>query len=156
MITTVSHRNLPQLLLKAREALLGKFRTILNHYGLTEQQWRIMRHLYEKGTTEPNELCHHCQILSPSMVGVLARMQTLGLVKSRRSKQDQRRKNVSLTKEGEDLCKKIVPLVEAQYELIADTIGADLLNETYRHIDKLLNAPLDDIPTIELPPATTE
>lgn len=151
MITAINHRNLPQLLLKARESLLSKFRAILNHFSLTEQQWRIMRYLYEKGTTEPNELCTHCQILSPSMVGVLGRMQVLGLVKSKRSKQDQRRKNISLTKEGEELCKKIIPLVEAQYELISETIGTELLNETYSHIDKLLNAPLDDIPLVELP-----
>lgn len=152
MINTVNHRNLPLLLLKAREALLGKFRIILNHYGLTEQQWRIMRHLFEKGTTEPNELCQSCQILSPSMVGVLGRMQVLGLIKSKRSRQDQRRKNISLTKAGEDLCTQIMPLIEEQYSLIADTIGAELLDATYQQIDLLLSASIDEIPNIKLPP----
>ena len=69
----VANRNLPQMLLLAREHLMSHFRPILNHYGVTEQQWRILRVLDEHGQLEPRELCELCQILSPSMAGVLAR-----------------------------------------------------------------------------------
>lgn len=151
MAQTITHRNLPLLLLKAREALLGHFRGILHHHGLTEQQWRIARSLHEHGAMEPNQLCQACQILSPSMAGVLARMQAMGLITRQRATHDQRRAIIRLTVEGQALCARIAPLIEAQYRLIEDALGHELIDHTYAQIDRLLNAPLDRIPAIKLP-----
>ena len=156
MSTPKIHRNLPQLLLKARDALLGHFRGILTHYGLTEQQWRIVRSLREQGPLEPNQLCDACQILSPSMVGVLNRMQMQELVVRERAPHDQRRIIISLTPQGEAVYDRIAPLVEAQYQLIEAAIGRDLIDQTYAQIVRLLSAPLDGVPAVELPSLDTE
>jgi hypothetical protein len=43
------HRNLPLLLLQARERVIARFRPILNAHGITEQQWRIVRALIDHG-----------------------------------------------------------------------------------------------------------
>jgi len=153
MSTPKIHRNLPQLLLKARDVLLSHFRGILTHYGLTEQQWRIVRSLREHGPLEPNQLCDACQILSPSMVGVLSRMQTQELIVRERAPHDQRRIIISLTPHGQAVYDRVAPLVEAQYRLIEDAIGRDLIDQTYVQIDRLLSAPLDQVPSVELPPA---
>ncbi len=152
MAPSITHRNLPQLLLKAREALLSHFRGILTHFGLTEQQWRVLRSLNEHGEMEPNQLCQCCQILSPSMAGVLARMQSLGLITRERAAHDHRRIIIGLTPYSRSLCDQIAPLIEAQYQRIEDTIGRPLIDETYRQIDRLLSAPLDQVPGVELPP----
>ena len=72
--TRLHHRNLPLLLLQARERVISHFRPILNANGVTEQQWRIVRVLYEKPSLEPREIVELCRISSPSMAGVLARM----------------------------------------------------------------------------------
>ncbi|MFC4297356.1 homoprotocatechuate degradation operon regulator HpaR [Castellaniella hirudinis] len=152
MSKTKIHRNLPQLLLRARDVLLSHFRGILTHYGLTEQQWRIVRTLREQGPLEPNQLCDACQILSPSMVGVLSRMQTQALIVRERAAHDQRRIIISLTPQGQAIYERVAPLVEAQYRLIEDTIGHDLIDQTYAQIDRLLSAPLDQVPAVELPP----
>ena len=45
MVQKIPYRNIPQLLLRAREELLCHFRPIINHFGLTEPQWRIIRAL---------------------------------------------------------------------------------------------------------------
>ena len=66
----LAYRNLPQLFLRAREELLCHFRPIITHFGLTEQQWRILRTVNETGQLEPREICEICQILSPSLTGV--------------------------------------------------------------------------------------
>lgn len=153
MTRPITHRNLPQLLLKTREALLGHFRLIINHFGLTEQQWRIIRTLNEYGDMEPNQLCEACQILSPSMTGVLARMKALELVDRQRVTTDQRRILISLTPLSKDLCARMVPLIEAQSALIEKTIGRALLNDTYAQLNRLLNAALDEIPAVTLPDA---
>ena len=100
MARRITHRNLPQLFLKARESLMSHFRPILNHFGVTEQQWRILRVLDEHGQLEPREMCDLCQILSPSMTGVLSRMEELGLVERQRVAADQRRIWVRLAPKG--------------------------------------------------------
>jgi hypothetical protein len=43
MASKFKHRNLPLLLLQARERVIGHFRPVLNAHGITEQQWRIVR-----------------------------------------------------------------------------------------------------------------
>ena len=114
----ITHRNLPQLLLKARDALMSHFRPVLNHFGVTEQQWRILRALDEHGQLEPRELCELCQILSPSMAGMLARMEELKLVERSRVAADQRRVMVRLAEKGDRLIDEIAPLIERQYRLL--------------------------------------
>ena len=71
----IRHRNLPLLLLQARERVIARFRPILNEHGVTEQQWRIVRALLERGPLEPRQIVDVCRISSPSLAGVLARMQ---------------------------------------------------------------------------------
>ena len=39
--------SLPMMLLRAREAVMGRFRPMLRKFDLTEQQWRIIRALSE-------------------------------------------------------------------------------------------------------------
>ena len=73
------HRNLPLLLLQAREQVIARFRPILNAHGITEQQWRIVRALLDTGPLEPREIGELCRISSPSLAGVLSRMEELGL-----------------------------------------------------------------------------
>ncbi|MEP6969528.1 MAG: MarR family transcriptional regulator, partial [Betaproteobacteria bacterium] len=75
-----THRNLPLLLLQAREQVIARFRPLLNENGVTEQQWRIVRALLETGPLEPREIVVVCGISSPSLAGVLARMEELDLV----------------------------------------------------------------------------
>lgn len=134
------HRNLPQLMLQAREALMAQFRPILNAHGLTEQQWRILRALLINGPLEPRQLCLACQISSPSITGVLVRMEEAGLVERKRMAQDQRRLEVSATARARQLGRRMFPAIDAQYRLIEDRVGADALNHVYDVLDTLLGA----------------
>ncbi len=111
----IGHRNLPQRLLAVRERLMGHFRPLLNHFGLTEQQWRILRVLDERETAEPRELCEACQILSSNMPGVLDRLAAMGCVQRRRDPGDLRRVLVSLAPHGERLVEEMAPYIEQQY-----------------------------------------
>jgi len=152
MSAPIAHRNLPQLLLKARETLLAHFRPIITHFGLTEQQWRVMRTLSEQGEMEPRQICEACQILSPSLTGVLLRMEELGLVERRRVPEDQRRMLVSLTARSLDIIGRMAPLIEQQYRRLEEAVGKPLLDETYAQLDRLLSTRLDAVATVDLPP----
>jgi homoprotocatechuate degradation regulator HpaR len=139
------HRNLPLLLLQAREGVLARFRPILNAAGVTEQQWRVLRALLADGPLEPRQIGALCCISSPSLAGVLARMDDLGLVQRERTAQDQRRVLVSLTKKSRDLAAAIAPQVEAVYAQLEAQIGADFVQRFYTTLDEWIGT-LDALP----------
>jgi homoprotocatechuate degradation regulator HpaR len=147
----VANRNLPQMLLLAREHLMSHFRPILNHYGVTEQQWRILRVLDEHGQLEPRELCELCQILSPSMAGVLARMEEMKLLHRERMAEDQRRVIVRLAAKGDLLMSEIAPLIAEQYQSIEQTYGRKLLDDLFKALEGFMDADKPPVPRVELP-----
>ena len=132
------HRNLPLLLLQARERVLAHFRPILNGHGITEQQWRIVRVLYEHPALEPRQIVELCRISSPSMAGVLARMEELGLVERRRLAHDARRVRVSLTVRARALAARMAPLIDATYRRIELRIGEEFTARLQQSLDELL------------------
>ncbi len=139
------HRSLPLLLLQVRERLMGRFRKILNEHGLTEQQWRIVRALVNMGPMEPRQIGEICHISSPSLAGMLARMDDLGLVSRKRIDGDQRRRLVSLTARSRALVTRIAPQIEATYGRIEREMGADCIERCYAVLDEMLLAiPVDD------------
>ncbi|HKX41648.1 MAG TPA: homoprotocatechuate degradation operon regulator HpaR [Burkholderiaceae bacterium] len=140
-----AHRNLPLLLLQARESVIARFRPILNAHGVTEQQWRVVRALVERGPLEPREIVAICRISSPSLAGVLARMDDLGLVSRERLGHDQRRLRVSPTPKSRALAARMAPQIEAIYAQIEARIGREFTQRFYAALDDLIAA-LGDAP----------
>jgi homoprotocatechuate degradation regulator HpaR len=134
----IRHRNLPLLLLQARERVIARFRPILNEHGVTEQQWRIVRTLLERGPLEPRELVEVCQISSPSLAGVLARMDEAGWVLRSRVDGDQRRVRVSLTPQSVALAEAMAPQIEAAYAEIEARLGDVFTQRFYAVLDALI------------------
>jgi homoprotocatechuate degradation regulator HpaR len=134
------HRNLPLLLLQAREQVIARFRPILNAHGITEQQWRIVRALNDTGPLEPREIGEMCRISSPSLAGVLSRMEELGYIRRKRLDHDQRRLSVSLTPRSRALCASMAPQIEATYHDIEIMIGERFSARFYRALDELIGA----------------
>jgi homoprotocatechuate degradation regulator HpaR len=132
------HRNLPMLLLRARELMMARFRPLLTAQGLTEQQWRIIRALHENGPLEPRQICALCTISSPSLAGVLARMEDLGHVTKERFEDDQRRVRVSLTAQSEEIVERMKPMLEAEYRALEDKVGEKVVGDLYAAVDALI------------------
>lgn len=137
-MSTFQHRNLPLLLLHARESVIAHFRPILNAHGVTEQQWRIVRALLERGPLEPRQIGEACRISSPSLAGVLARMEALGLVSRERLPHDARRVRVSLTDASRALADAMAPQIEAVYAAIEAHIGSEFIERFYATLDELI------------------
>ena len=126
--------------------MLAHFRPLLHAHGVTEQQWRIVRALLaEENALEPRQIGTLCRISSPSLAGVLSRMDELGLVKRERTAQDQRRVLVSLTRKSRALAAAMAPEVEAVYARIEAHIGADFVQRFYATLDELIGL-LEDLP----------
>jgi homoprotocatechuate degradation regulator HpaR len=133
-------RNLPLLLLQAREEVIARFRPMLNAHGITEQQWRIVRALMETGPLEPREIGELCRISSPSLAGVLARMEELGYIKRKRLDHDQRRVRVSLAPRSRALAARMAPRIEATYRDIEAAIGAEFTVQLFDTLDRMIEA----------------
>jgi homoprotocatechuate degradation regulator HpaR len=111
---------------------------LLTAQGLTEQQWRIIRALHENGPLEPRQICALCTISSPSLAGVLARMEDLGHVTKERFEDDQRRVRVSLTAQSVEIVERMKPMLEAEYRALEDKVGAKVVGDLYVAVDALI------------------
>jgi homoprotocatechuate degradation regulator HpaR len=138
MPSKFKHRNLPLLLLQVRERIIGHFRPVLNAHGITEQQWRIVRLLLDAGPLEPREICELCTLSSPSLAGVLARMEETDLVKRQRLPYDQRRLRVSLTRRSRALAVRMAPQIEAVYARVEGKLGKKACRRLYETLDDVL------------------
>src|SRR5438045_8690772 len=83
-------RSLPMSLLRAREAVMRQFRPSLRDYGLTEQQWRILRALTSVDTIEVTELAQVAFLLGPSLSRILRDLEARDLIERRVVKAEQR------------------------------------------------------------------
>lgn len=138
MASKFKHRNLPLLMLQARERVLSYFRPLLHARELTEQQWRIMRALSDSGPLEPREIGDLCGLSSPSLAGVLARMEEIGLVTRKRLTHDQRRVKVSLTPYSRGLAADMAPRIDAVYTRVEELLGRESCAQLYAGLDAVL------------------
>ncbi len=131
---------------------MSHFRPILNHFGLTDQQWRILRVLDEHTQLEPREICSLCQILSSSMAGVLARMEELALIERQRVVGDQRRVVVRLAPKGDQLVRQMAPLIDLQYQHIEQAFGKQIFDDLFTSLEAFVDAQGNPVLQVALPP----
>lgn len=124
-------------LLQARESAMDFFRPHLNQHNVTEQQWRVIRILWqaEDQTLESYQLAERTCILRPSLTGVLVRLEQNGLVSRWKPETDQRRLCVTLTPEGNALFDSMKGEMMYQYQRIQQRLGP----EKYRTLMGLLD-----------------
>ena len=112
------------MLYRALDAVMPRFRLIFNEFGVTEQQWRVLRVLWEHDECAFRTLAEATLIPAPSLVGVVDRLSTSGLVERRRSESDRRNVSVLATRKGKELEAKVRPRVEAAYIELRSAIDA--------------------------------
>ncbi len=138
MTPTFIHRNLPRLLLQARESVMAHTRPSLREHGLSDQQWRVLRVLGEHGTVDTGRVAREAFILGPSLTGVLARMERDGLVRRERDPADQRRSVVEATAKGLKLVERLSITIEEHYGWMEKSLGKQKLAELYDLLDEVI------------------
>jgi len=137
-INSLTHRNLPRLLLQARESVMAHTRPGLRLMGLSDQQWRVLRVLGEHGVVETGRVAREAFILGPSLTGVLTRMERDGLIQRRRDPEDQRRTVVEATEKGLKHVRRLSRTIEAHYTWMEETMGKEKLALLYTLLDELI------------------
>jgi homoprotocatechuate degradation regulator HpaR len=140
--TPFIHRNLPRLLLEAREAVMLHTRPSLRQFGLSDQQWRVLRVLGEHaqlpGGVETGRVAREAFLLGPSLTGVLTRMERDGLIERSRCPQDARRTVVRATAAGLKLVKALSGTIEAHYAWLEQRLGKARLAQLYTLLDEVI------------------
>jgi homoprotocatechuate degradation regulator HpaR len=130
-------QSLPMALLRARETVMRHFRPGLRRQGVTEQQWRILRALSERGPLEVSALAAATCLLPPSLSRIIPDMCARGLIARRAVNQDLRRVVVSIEPRGVQLIGAHAPESARVYELIARRFGAARLDQLVRLLAEL-------------------
>ena len=131
-------RSLPMQLLRAREAVMRRFRPHLASHGFSEQQWRIMRALADAGQMEIGALSDECQIHAASLSRMLPKLARAGLISRKNHEDDQRRVVVSITPKGRKAFRTAAPESEVIYAAMEREIGAEKLRDLYRLLDEVI------------------
>ena len=131
-------RLLPMALLRAREAVMERFRPSLRAHGLTDQQWRVLRALYDHGQKDLSELADMCCLLKPSITRIIQSMEKRAWLTKRADAKDQRRTIVAITAEGREMIAKVGPISEQVYKDIAVEFSTDELDDLYQKLDTLV------------------
>lgn len=127
-------RSLPIALMRARENVMTPIRAMLAGSGITEQQWRILRVLSERGPQDSGNLAEGACLLLPSVTRIVQTMMEKGLVTRTTDNTDRRRQQVSITPAGQTIIDNnltqamaisqsfIEVLGEAQYDALLDAL----------------------------------
>ena len=132
------HRNLPRLLLQARESVMAHTRPSLRAHALSDQQWRVLRVLGEHGMVDTGHVAREAFILGPSLTGVLSRMERDELIRRARDPEDQRRTVVEATAKGLRLVSKLSQTIEAHYVWMEKSLGKQKLAQLYALLDTVI------------------
>ncbi|MEQ8803965.1 homoprotocatechuate degradation operon regulator HpaR [Haliea sp.] len=129
-------------LLKAREAVMSTFIPHLREHGLSAQQWRVLRALFDnlesgQAEMEMSSIARQCYLLMPSLSRIIQFLEKRGLIERRTSEADMRRAMIRLTAEGKELVNVMAPQSEARYERITQVFGYGKLELLYELLDEL-------------------
>nr|WP_244316766.1 homoprotocatechuate degradation operon regulator HpaR [Pannonibacter sp. XCT-34] len=133
-------------LLRARETVMRQFRPSLAHFGITEQQWRVLRALTSVRAIEVLELADATCLLAPSLSRILKGLEERDLVQRMADETDMRRVLISISPAGQTLIEQAGAHSEVIYAEITRRYGAKrlaVLQDMLRDLeDTLADAPL--------------
>ncbi len=136
-------RSLPMLLYRTLDAVMPRFRRIFNEFGLTEQQWRVLRVLWQHERIALGELADLTLIPPPSLVGVVDRLTRNGLADRARSDADRRNVFVYATGKGKALESEVRPRVDKAYAELRHSVDAGTWKSLIASLEQVSS--IDDV-----------
>ena len=130
-------QSLPMALLRAREAVMRRFRPGLRNHGVTEQQWRVLRALAHSGPLSITELATATCLLPPSLSRILPDLEARTLIRRKQADADLRRSVISLEPKGLRLIATHAPYSEEVYDGIEAHFGAARLAQLFELLREL-------------------
>jgi len=125
------------MLYRTLDAVMPAFRGIFNEFGITEQQWRVLRILWEDDGVSLHTLAEATLIPGPSLVGVIDRLVRDSLVERRRSKVDRRVVHINITRKGKALEASVQPRVDDTSAALEASISQTAWKSLFKAMDEI-------------------
>ena len=133
-------RSLPMMLYKTLDAVMPDFRAIYLEHGVTEQQWRVLRVLWEHESMPMLELAELTLISPPSLVGIIDRLSKMAMVTRVRSTRDRRVVYIRITQKGVSLKELVSPKLDAACTRLEKSIDTRLWAKMMDAMNKIVEA----------------
>jgi len=133
-------RSLPIALTRAREKVMLPIRQMLAASGITEQQWRVLRVLYEQGPLDSTTLADQACLLMPSLTRIVQSMVNNGYVKRVDHEEDRRRHTIAIAQKGKMIIQQNIEeatAIAARFEASLGKQRFDALLDTLKKLDDL-------------------
>jgi len=130
-----TNKSLTIALLRARESLMQSFRPMLAKHNFTEQQWRVLRVLGEKGPCDAGKLASEACILAPSLSRIINTLIDNQYIEKQLDTHDKRKIILNISSNGVDTLEKIKP----EYLTILKSIQRKYGEEKISNLLKLLS-----------------
>ena len=108
---------------------MAPYRQMLSKIVVTEQQWRVMRVLDERGRMDPKEIAEAACLLNPSLTRIMQLLEKKGLIARKGNPEDRRRVHVEITAAGRDMLVAAQPESLEIAEKLRARVGQDKLDE---------------------------
>jgi homoprotocatechuate degradation regulator HpaR len=125
-------QSIAAIVLHAKESVIAPMRPKLRDYNITEPQWRVMRVINGRGSTDATGLAEVGLLHAPSVTRILKELEERKLIVRKPDANDRRRTVVALTPEGREVVKVVSRHVVRVMREYADRFGD-------QRLDKLLN-----------------
>ena len=113
------------------------YRALFQEHAITDQQWRVMRALWEQKHLTSKQISEITLLPSPSLVGILDRLEKKGFVGRLRSVEDRRLVYIVPTQAGRKLQELMLPKIEQIHDRFMHQVTPDEWGELNRILDKL-------------------
>ena len=111
------------LLNDALDGVMPAYRSIFSAHDLTEQQWRVLRVLWDETEMANIHISRRTLIPTNSLVGVLERLERRGLIARTRSIDDRRVMLARLTAKGRGLGEAVGPALKQVHDEVAQRLS---------------------------------
>lgn len=132
-----TERALPIALLRAREAVMARFRPLLAEHGFTEQQWRVLRVLHEDGPLDATQIAERSCILTPSMTRILKALEARGMIRREKHATDGRRSLIHIAGPARQAIDAATPESNRVYAELVAAYGEERIDTLLDMLDRL-------------------
>jgi homoprotocatechuate degradation regulator HpaR len=132
-----TRRSLPIALLRAREAVMTHFRPMLAEHDITEQQWRVIRILAERGVVDASEMADRAFILAPSLTRIIRSLEERSIITKARDESDGRRVLLQITPAGLAIIDEVAPESRLIYDKLEKRFGRERIDQLLDMLDEL-------------------
>lgn len=134
------NQSLPIALIHAREHAMAPIREMLADSEITEQQWRVLRVLEERGRQDATTISEHACLMISSLTRILRGMDQRGLIKRCADKEDRRRQWVEIAPYGQEILDENRRIAYAIAEEFRARLGEDEADKLIELLNRFSNS----------------